>query len=424
MAYPLARMQEFMLHHYSNDHQKMGVYHGQESFDIYDDNLSLTAFKKALEMLVHKHPTLRTVFITSNGKPVCQVVKKNLKFSINEQDISNIKSDEQENYIDEVVKQDRQNLFNVENPYEPLFRLWLFQKAKNRFEFLMSIHHAITDGWSSIEFLNQLYDLYSALKKQEEITVLPTANVYKEFVALEKEIISSPDASNFWKLHLINYTYKPLKPISASVNQVETVAEEYHFDSEIIAGLRELCRKLKVSPKAIFLSTYVDLIATVIKENIVSVGVISNGRTEKLSDPFAALGLFWNIVPLCQPIIRDKNVQIKNVQESLINIEPYVRYPLLKILSDQQEIELFFATFNFVNFHNDKNNFEHLGLKVHRIRLHDKFNFPLNYAVSMESVSANASIHVEYDQMYFSSQDIRSMLQNYLEILKNTINGG
>ena len=56
------------------------------------------------------------------------------------------------------------------------------------------------------------------------------------------------------------------------------------------------------------------------KENQVSVGVISNGRTEKLSDPFGALGLFWNIVPFCQTIIEDKDLQIKNVQETLIDI--------------------------------------------------------------------------------------------------------
>jgi hypothetical protein len=121
LAYPLAKIQEFMLHHYSNDRQKMGVYHGQEPFDIYDDNLSLNAFKKALKILVQKHPSLITVFIIQNGKPVCQVVKKNLRFSINEQDISNIKSDEQENYINEVVKQDRQNFFKVENSNQALF---------------------------------------------------------------------------------------------------------------------------------------------------------------------------------------------------------------------------------------------------------------------------------------------------------------
>jgi hypothetical protein len=32
------------------------------------------------------------------------------------------------------------------------------------------------------------------------------------------------------------------------------------------------------------------------KENQVSVGVISNGRIERLSDPLGALGLFWNII--------------------------------------------------------------------------------------------------------------------------------
>ncbi|MEH2206526.1 MAG: amino acid adenylation domain-containing protein [Nostoc sp.] len=426
LTYPLAKMQEFMLHHYANDPQKMGVYHCQLSYDIYDESLCLSAFKKALKISVQKHPALRTVFIIQNGKPAVQVVKNNLRFSINEQDISHIKSDEQENYIDEVVKQDRQNLFNVENSNEPLFRFWIFRKAKNKFEFFMSIHHAIIDGWGNIEFLNQLYEFYSALKKGEEITVAKSANVHKEFVALEKEIIGSLDASNFWKLHLKNYTYKPLKPLTTSEVQVEAVAEEYNFGSEIIADLRELCRKLKVSPKAIFLSTYLDLIGTVMEENTVSVGVISNGRTERLSDPFGALGLFWNIVPFCQSITEEKAVQIKNVQQSLIDIEPYVRYPLLQILSDQQlkpsvGAELFFATFNFVHFHNAKNISDHTSLKVHQRRSHDKFNFPLNFAVSMESLSGNVSIRVEYDRMYFSCKDIRSMLQNYIEILKHTV---
>lgn len=417
-AYPIAKMQEFMLQHYVNDTQKMGVYHCQQSHDIYDDSLDLNAFKKALLILVQKHPALRTVFITSNGKPTVQVVKKKLRFFINEQDISHIKSEEQSNYIDAVMKQDRHNLFDVENPNEPLFRFRIFQKAENKFEFLMSIHHAITDGWSSIEFLNQLYELYSALKKGEEITVVPAANVYKEFVALEKEIIGSLDASNFWKLHLKDHTYKPLKPLSTSVEQVEAVTEEYNIDSEIIADVRELCRKLGVSLKAVFLSSYLDLIGTMMKSNRVCVGIISNGRTERLSDPFGALGLFWNIVSFCQPSREDKEVQIKNVQQSLIDIEPYVRYPLLEILSDQQKPELFFATFNFVNFHNAKNLKADTGLKVKERRFHDKFNFPLNYAVSMSPVEGNVSICVEYDKMYFSRQEMRSMLQNYIEMVK------
>ncbi len=422
LAYPLAKMQEFMLHHYSNDHQKRGVYHGQESYDIDDENLSLDAFKKALRILIEKHPTLRTVFIIQNGTPVCQVIRKHLKFSINEQDISNLKSDEQENYIDEFVKQDRRNLFDIENINYPLFRVWIFRKAKNRFEFFMSMNHAITDGWSSTEFFNQLCDLYDVLKKGEKITVVPAANVYKEFVALEQEIIASLDASNFWKMHLKNYTHKPLLPLINSKTQVENTAEECNLDAEIIANLRECCRQLKVSPKAIFLSSYLDLISTLVKENTVAVGVVSNGRTERLSDPFGALGLFWNLVPFCQSITQDKGVQIKNVQASLIDIEPYVRYPLLQILSDRKTTELFFATFNFVHFHNAKDIAADSGLKAQIRITYDKFNFPLNYIISMESSLTNISIHIEYDGMYFSRQDIQSMLQHYLEIFKHTIN--
>ena len=421
VAYPLAKMQEFMLHHYKNDPQKMGVYHSQKSYDIYDESLDLNAFKKTLEILVQKHPVFRTVFITRNGTPLVQVVKKSLSFSIIEQDISYIKSDEQSNYIDVVIKRDQQNLFNIENPKEPLFRFTFFRKAKNRFVFLMSVHHAITDGWGSSEFLNQLYELYDAFKKGEEVTVVPSANVYKEFVALEKEIIDSQDATNFWKLHLNNYIYKSLKPRQASVNEGEAVTQECILNSGIISDLQKLCRKLRVSLKAIFLSTYLDLIDTLMTEKALCVGVVSNGRTERLSDPFGALGLFWNMVPFCQPISSDKSVQIKNVQQSLIDIEPYVRYPLLQILADQQKTELFFATFNFVHFHNAKKSWEGTGLKVQGRRFHDKFNFPLNYAVSMLPVKGNVSLSVEYDKMYFSRQEIRSLIQNYIEILKHTV---
>ena len=420
-AYPLAKMQEFMLHHYKNDHQKMGVYHSQKSYDIYDESLDLNAFKKALLILVQKHPAFRTVFITLNGTPVVQVVKKSLSFSISEEDISHIKSDEQENYIDGVMKQERQNLFNIENPNEPLFRFGVFRKAENRFEFLMSVHHAIADGWGSSEFFNQLYELYGALKKGEEITVVPSVNVYKEFVALEKEIIGSQDAADFWRLHLNNYFYKPLKPCKASVNEGEAVTEECLLNEEIISDIQKLGRKLRVSPKAIFLSTYLDLIGTLMKETTLCVGIVSNGRTERLSDPFGALGLFWNMVPFCQQTSSDKGVQIKNVQQSLIDMEPYVRYPLLQILADQQETELFFATFNFVHFHNAKNRLAHTGLKVHGRRFHDKFNFPLNYAVSMSPFEGSATLHVEYDQTYFSRQEVRSMIQNYIEMFYYTV---
>ena len=286
---------------------------------------------------------------------------------------------------------------------------------------MISIHHAIADGWGNIEFLKELYELYSALKRGEEIIVAPLVNVYQEFVALEKEIIDSKEASNFWRLQLKTHVDKPLKPLTTPRGKVEAVAEKYQFDSQLIADLGKLCRKLRVSPKAIFLSPYLDLIGNEMKENMACVGIVSNGRTEKLSDPFKALGLFWNIVPFSQPIISNKIEQIENVQQTLVDIEPYVRYPLLQILSDQGKTELFFATFNFVHFHNAKNNFAHTSLRLDVKRSHDKFNFPLNFVLSMDPFEKNVSISVEYDRIYFTRQEIRSMIQHYSKSIKQII---
>ena len=74
-----------------------------------------------------------------------------------------------------------------------------------------------------------------------------------------------------------------------------------------------------------------------------------------------------------------------------------------------------------MNFHNAKNMLGHTGLRVQGRRFHDKFNFPLNCGVSMSPFEGNVSLSVEYDQMYFSRQEIRSMIQNYIKILKHTV---
>jgi hypothetical protein len=414
-------MQEFVLYHYANDHQEMGVYHCQQSFEIYDAELSLNAFKKALKLLVQKHPALRTVFIVRNGKPLCQIVKKNCQHSIDEIDISHMKSNSQEKYIEDFMKQDRQRLFNVENTDEPLFRFALFPKARNKFEFLLSIHHAIADGWGNIEFINELKQFYAALKRGEQISMAPLANVYQEFVALEKQIVESKEASTFWRLQLENRVAKPLKPLANPAKKGETFGIKYNLDSQVIADLGKLCGKWRVSPKAIFVSIYLDLIGNEAKEDVACVGIVSNGRTDKLSDPFKALGLFWNIVPVSQPIISNKVEQIKNVQQYLVDIEPYVQYPLLQIQSDQENENLFFATFNFVHFHKSKNSVANGSLKLDVKRSYDKFNFPLNFALSMDAMEKRGSIAVEYDRMYFTAERIRQMVEQYSDQLKEIV---
>src|SRR5207247_1521120 len=107
-------------------------------------------------------------------------------------------------------------------------------------------------------------------------------------------------------------------------------------DRELTSGLQQVSQRLGCSLKAIFLSAYLDLIQRVSGAGVVTAGMVVNGRSARLTDPLKALGLFWNIIPLCYQIEEsDKYAQLRNVQQLLINVEPYASYPLLELLEQR-----------------------------------------------------------------------------------------
>jgi len=419
-AYPVSKMQQFILSRYADGHEVTGVYHIQHLRHVYDESLSLSALKRAVDLLIDKHPGLRTVFHTdTNGTPL-QAVKKRFDCPPMEvDDLRILDAARQEERIDAAMIDDRCNLFDTTNTNDPLFRFRVFLRSDNSAELLMSMHHAITDGWGNAELEKDLVELYSSIKKGIEPNIIPDSKSFKEFIALEQEVISSQEAASFWKNHLIDHKSQILIRRPAS-DQSPGTNEILSLDSDMANGLYRLGRDARVSLKAIFLSAYLDLIGAVTEQEIVTVGVVSNGRSERLSDPLKAIGLFWNIVPFCCRLsFDDKLAQLKKAQQLLIDVEAYVRYPLPQILEDQKRTELFFATLNFINFHEDRESSVSTTAGEIGFRVHDKFHFALNYVVAVSPTDRQMGLRVEYDQDYFNRETNRSMMGAYLETLKN-----
>ena len=403
--YPVSKMQELMIHHYANDKQHAGVYHAQQWFHIEDDTLSLKALRKALHMLVQKHPVMRTVFVKRDGVLV-QSVKKTIDFSVDEIDITDLTKTDQDDFLAATLKADRSRHFKISGP---LFRYTIFKRSEHSIVFLMSMHHAIDDGWGHVEFLKELILLYQSLKAGAEPDVSVATNSFKEFIAMEQEILASGEAKRFWQAQLKDAEYRPLPKLS-----VQASAESFacDLDSQLTNAIQSFARRQKVSLKTVYLTAYLDLIARLQGQATATVGVVSNGRTERLSEPFKSLGLFWNIVPVNAP------AQLARVQQLLIDVESYARYPLTQILADQGKPELFFATLNFLHFHNARDGFDNTGMKQLGAGSHDKFHFPLNLAVAVNPENAQTTLRVEYDDAYFNAHAIESLMHDYIALLQ------
>jgi hypothetical protein len=72
------------------------------------------------------------------------------------EDICHLDAEAQNRCMDAWIRDDRQRPFARGETAEALARLHIFLRSPETFEFCMSMHHAIIDGWSYVAFLQQL----------------------------------------------------------------------------------------------------------------------------------------------------------------------------------------------------------------------------------------------------------------------------
>jgi non-ribosomal peptide synthetase component F len=168
----------------------------------------------------------------------------------------------------------------------------------------------------------------------------------------------------------------------------------------------------------VLLNAYLELIAWKTAVAAPTVGVVSNGRSTRLSDPLNALGLFWVLLPFgMQEGRTEPGERLKRIQEQLAAIEAHALYPLQRIEERFGPGELFFATFNFVHFHNAAQLRSDAAATLLAEAGHDKFHYPLNHLFSMGAPDGGIAVHVEYDNTYFSDSTIEGMNAELVTIL-------
>ena len=423
-VYPATRMQAAQIADYGEDRKRNGVYHYQKTLAIEDAELSLKNFKKALDWLTNRHAVLRTVFIRDDKGELYQAVTKN-KDHVREtkwyvlKDLTNLAFERQDEVIKAAVDADRVNGFNTNDTSEYPFRFTVFVRSTTRIDVLFTFHHAICDGWGKIEFFNDLLDLYSTYRAGGEPADSQGPNVFKEFVALESEILDSKEAADFWRKRLMKCS--PMAtPALRQVDESGEISQEHDIGGALTQRLESVAKANRVSVKAVFLSALFDLLKDESRLRAPIAGVVSNGRSERLSDPLKAFGLFWNIVPVsCEPSA-DKAQQISQVQRSLVQLEPFARYPLDQMLIDAKIERPFFATFNFIYFHNSKEfDGSEGGPKVEHGKVLDHWSFPLNFTVLMHPFESTATLRVAFDANRFDSHQVQKLVESYLELLNS-----
>lgn len=348
-AYPLTMLQMGMLFH-STYTQDSSVFHDIFSFYLRAP-LDHQVLQTAIRQLLTRHSTLRTSFNLTHFSEPLQLVHQIVDVPLQTEDLRHLSVAEQEKAVGAWIESEKKKHFDWTRP--PLLRFQVHYRTQETFQFTLSFHHAILDGWSVASMLAELFQHYFFLLGKEIAPIPPQPEVgFRDFVALQQQALRSEECKQFW-IHKFSGSSKTRIPryLSNSTTSLEIRLHEISVSSEISEGLKRLAQSAKVPLKSVLLAAHLRSISLLCDQSDVLTGISSNGRPET-TDGDRILGLFLNTLPFRLKL--SGGTWIDLVRETFASEREMLSfrwYPMAQIQRDLGGQHLFETCFNFTHFH-------------------------------------------------------------------------
>ena len=136
-------MQEGMLFHTIYSPQSE-VYKEQFSCKLVGE-LDLESFKRAWAEIINRHDILRTAFVWEDVDEPLQIVHKKVDLPFYYSDISNLKNEEQNKFIQKSLRNNLKQTFEFNEA--PLMNVTLYKLSITENFLIWDYHHILFDGW-------------------------------------------------------------------------------------------------------------------------------------------------------------------------------------------------------------------------------------------------------------------------------------
>lgn len=403
------------------------VYYDQFCYNLEIKNKAV--FLKAFELMVQKHPILRSLYYMNTFLEAVKVEMNTIDLPITFEDITKHSQKEQEQTINAYLKKDTDARLAFEG--DLLWHLKSFLTEENRFYLVWTVHHAMLDGWSENSFVSEFANLCANPDVMELKALPPLASTFKDYTAIQIGREVSGKAVDFWKNYLAGYTRNKLpfnlsgKKISDELGMVKI---QRSFKPEVSKAIERLKEEYQFTSKTICLSAYAYLMSIISSEKDVVSGVVSNDRPE-IEDADKILGCFLNTVPFRINFgeIKTYRQLIEYFGKTLQEMRKHEIYlvDIAKSVGEKSSGNpLFDCIFNYTDFYilediEDENN-----ALSYADEAHQEFEFIQNnlmtntlFDVEIDRTHGEYSIGIKYAPAYFRAEDVKYTIELYENIL-------
>ncbi|WP_282797439.1 non-ribosomal peptide synthetase [Streptomyces sp. CC224B] len=287
-------------------HSKLAAESGG-GFDSYHEQYVLhlsgpvdpARLRGAAQALLDRHPVLRTAFVPGPGGGLVQLVVDGVRLPWTHRDLGGLDDEERERARERFLADDLAAHFDPAAP--PMLRLAQLTTAAERHDLVLTVHHALLDGWSLPLLVQDLLHLYAA---DGDPSGLPRARSYREYLTwLERR--GTEDSVRAWARELDGVTEPTLLAPGALDAPASGVGQA---DVPLTpARARDLARR--AGDAGVTLNTLVQgawgvLLGGVTGRRDVVFSATVSGRPPALPGVDETVGMFLNTVPVrvrCAP---------------------------------------------------------------------------------------------------------------------------
>jgi amino acid adenylation domain-containing protein len=260
-------------------------------------SINASLLKKAMEVIVQRHPILRTTYSDFKGKMIKTVQKTNPPscFYFEEKDATSFKKEELEKYFTEKCEEP----FDLERG--PIIKGFLIRVSSTYSIFLLSVHHIASDFVTLEIIQKELGEVYTCIKNGKGIKLAVPALKYTDFAKQEARFLSSNNIKTlreYWinilsgDLPVLNLPID--KPQPKIVNQKGKLVR-FNINKDLTSKVQQLAATCHTTPYRLFMAAYYLLLHRYTGQSDIIVGSpVSLRERTNFQD---TVGYFVNMLP-------------------------------------------------------------------------------------------------------------------------------
>jgi amino acid adenylation domain-containing protein len=403
------------------------VYNVPSAFRL-GGKLDKLTLEKSLNRLAERHEILRTVFGTSEGRPV-QVIVPEMKIGLSTISLQDFPENEREEKIRQLAGGEAKSPFDLARG--PLIRVTLLELSEAEQVMIVNIHHIITDGWSMGIFLKELTALYEAysLGKPSPLAELPLQ--FADYASWQKKWLQGEvleNQVNFWREKLNDApvvldlpTDRPRPPVQTYLGSVQS----WTISKPMTDALKSLSGQEGNTLFMTCLAAFNVLLYRYSRQDDIVVGTPVSGRNRDEVENI--IGFFVNTLALRTDLSGNPTFRelLDRVWEMLLGVYAHQDLPFEKLVEElKPERNVAYSPVFQVMF--DFNNFlisspEFCGLTSDPITLETGAAM-FDLTLTIEDRKEGLTGYFEYNTDLFDAVTIERMRGHFQTLLTEIIN--